>query len=172
MPEKELAIAYRDIAKRVKELGAEITRDYPAGQLLVVGILNGAFMFMADLVREIKREMEIDFVRVSSYGMGTTSGTLQFSKDIELDILGKDVLVVEDIIDTGRTLAHLKHSFQNRGANSVRFCALIDKKERREVDIPVDYVGFELEGGFLVGYGLDCREKYRQLKDVYHLLED
>jgi hypoxanthine phosphoribosyltransferase len=169
MPAKELVIAQTDIAKRVKELGAAITKDYEKGQLLVVGILNGAFMFMADLVREIHREIEIDFVRVASYGMGTTSGAIRFSKDIELDIQGKDVLVVEDIIDTGRTLAHLKQSFEDRGANSVRFCTLIDKKERREIDVFVDYVGFEVERGFLVGYGLDCRELFRNLPEVYQL---
>jgi hypoxanthine phosphoribosyltransferase len=172
MPDKEVVIAEKAIAKRVKELGAAITRDYDKGQLLVVGILNGAFLFMADLVREIKRELEVDFVRLASYGMGTSSGTLRFIKGTELDIQGKDILVVEDIVDTGRTLAYLRQSFENRGAHSVRFCALIDKKERREVGIPVDYVGFEVQSGFLVGYGMDCREKYRQLKDVYNLLEN
>jgi len=128
MPEKELVIAQADIAKRVQELGAAITEDYDTGQLLVVGILNGAFMFMADLVRQIKREMEIDFVRISSYGMGTTPGSLRFTKDIELDLQGKNILVVEDIIDTGRTLAHLHRSFAARGAHSIRFCALLDKQ--------------------------------------------
>ena len=172
MSEKEIVITQADLAIRVKELGAAITKDYEHGQLLVVGILNGAFMFMADLVREIKREIEIDFVRVASYGMGTTPGTLRFTKDIELDIQGKDILVVEDIVDTGRTLAHLRQSFEDRDAHSVRVCALIDKKERREVDVPIDYVGFEVQSGFLVGYGLDYREKYRQLKEVYNLLED
>ena len=172
MPGKKLVISQTDIARRVKELGAAITRDYEKGQLLVVGILNGAFIFMADLVREIKRELEVDFVRVASYGMETTSGSLRFTKDIELDIQDKNLLVVEDIIDTGHTMANLRQSFEGRGARSVRFCALIDKKERREVEVAVDYVGFEVQSGFLVGYGLDCREKYRQLKDVYHLLED
>jgi hypoxanthine phosphoribosyltransferase len=172
MPGKKLVIAQTDIARRVKELGAAITRDYEKGQLLVVGILNGAFIFMADLVREIKRELEVDFVRVASYGMETTSGSLRFTKDIELDIQDKNLLVVEDIIDTGHTMANLRQSFEGRGARSVRFCALIDKKARREVEVAVDYVGFEVQSGFLVGYGLDCREKYRQLKDVYHLLED
>ena len=172
MPEKEPVIAHAAIVKRVKEIGAAITEDYEKGQLLVVGVLNGAFIFMADLVREIKRELEIDFVRLSSYGLGTTPGILRFTKDIELDIRGKDVLIVEDIIDTGRTLAHLKESFELRDAHSVRICVLIDKKERREVDVPIHYVGFEVQQGFLVGYGLDCREMYRQLNEVYHLLED
>ena len=171
MPEKELVIAEAEIAKRVKELGAAITKDFEGGQLLVVGILNGAFMFMADLVREIKLEIAVDFVRVASYGMGTTPGILRFTKDIELDIREKNILVVEDIIDTGRTLAHLKRSFEERGARSVRFCTLLDKKERREVDIFIDYVGFAVQSGFLVGYGLDCRERFRNLHEVYQLKE-
>ena len=169
MPEKELIIGHREIAKRIKELGAAITKDYDKGQLLVVGILNGAFVFMADLAREIKLEIEIDFVRVVSYGMGTVSGTLRFTKDIEVDIQDRDILIVEDIIDTGRTLALLKQSFEGRGAQSVRFCALLDKKERREIDVCVDYVGFEVQSGFLVGYGLDCREQFRNLPEIYQL---
>lgn len=169
MPEKKLVITRSDIARRVQELGAAITHDYEGARLLVIGILNGAFVFMADLIREIEQNMEIDFVRVASYGMETASGALRLTKDIELEITGKDVLIVEDIIDTGQTMARLKQLFSDRGARSVRFCALIDKKERREVDVPVDYVGFEIEAGFLVGYGLDCRERYRQFPDVYHL---
>ena len=169
MSEKEIVITQADIAKRVKELGAEITLDYKDSKLIVVGILNGAFIFMADLVREIRLELEIDFIRVASYGMGTTSGTLRFTKDIELEIKGKDILVVDDIIDTGRTLAHLEQTLKDRGAQSVHFCALIDKKERREVEVAVDYVGFEIEKGFLVGYGLDCREQHRQNPAVYQL---
>lgn len=169
MPEKKLILTQTDINQRVKELGEAITRDYKGTQLVVLGVLNGAFIFMADLIREIRLEMEIDFIRVSSYGMGTCSGTLRFTKDIELDIRGKDILIVEDIIDTGRTLKHLQQSFADRGAHSVGICALIDKKERREVDVPVNYVGFEVETGFLVGYGLDYREQYRNLPGIFHL---
>jgi hypoxanthine phosphoribosyltransferase len=169
MEVKELVITQKDIARRVKELGAAITNDYGQGQLLVVGILNGAFIFLADLVREIKREMEIDFVRVASYGQETDPGPLRFTKDIELEMEGRDILLVEDILDTGRTLVHLKQSFTARGARSVRLCVLIDKKERRQVDVSCDYTGFEVESGFLVGYGLDCREQYRQLPEVYRL---
>jgi hypoxanthine phosphoribosyltransferase len=169
MTEKELVIKRSALARRVKELGAAITRDYADTPLLVVGILNGAFMFMADLVREIRLDMEIDFVRAASYGMKTESGTLSLTKDVELDLTGRDVLIVEDIIDTGQTMAHLKKLFNGRGVRSVRFCALIDKKERREVDIVIDYIGFEVSTGFLVGYGLDCREQYRQLPEVYLL---
>jgi len=169
MTEKEIVISREDIARRVRELGALITEDFENRRLLVVGILNGAFMFMADLVREIKHEFEIDFVRASSYGMGTTAGPLRFTKDIELETQEKDILIVEDIIDTGHTLLRLSRSMKERGANSVRICALIDKKERREVDIALHYVGFEVQSGFLVGYGLDCREQFRQLPEVYRL---
>jgi len=169
MPEKELIITRSAIARRVQELGAAITRDYAGSRLLVVGILNGAFMFMADLVREIRLNMEIDFVRAASYGMETQSRNFRFTKDLELELTGKDVLIVEDIIDTGKTLMRLKQLFNGRGARSVRFCALIDKKERREVAVVIDYIGFEIKTGFLVGYGLDCREQYRQLPEVYHL---
>jgi len=170
MTEKEIVITQTEIDRRVKELGAQITKDYAKGQLLVIGILNGAFIFMADLVRAIdKPGMELDFVRISSYGMGTTSTALHFTKDFELDIRGKDILVVEDIVDTGRTLAHLQQSLKGRGAHSVRICTLIDKKERREVKISIEYVGFEVQSGFLVGYGLDCREQFRQLPAVYNL---
>jgi hypoxanthine phosphoribosyltransferase len=169
MPEKELTITQAEIARRVQELGAAITQDYADSRLLVVGILNGAFMFMADLVRAIRLDMEMDFVRVTSYGMEMQSGNIRITKDLELEIAGKDILIVEDIVDTGQTLARLKQVFSHRGARSVRFCALIDKKERRKADVVIDYIGFEVEKGFLVGYGLDCREQYRQLPEVYYL---
>jgi len=171
MMEKKLIISRKDIAVRVKELGEAITRDYMNSHFLAIGILNGAFIFMADLVREIKCDIEIDFVRVASYGMGTNSGTLRFTKDIELDTRGKDILIVDDIIDTGSTLMYLSQSFKERGANSIRFCTLIDKKERREIEFAVDYIGFEVPAGFLIGYGLDCREQFRHLPEVYHLKE-
>lgn len=169
MTEKELIISRAAIADRIMELGAAITADYRPGRLVVIGVLNGAFIFMADLVREIKQAVEIDFVRVASYAMATSGGTLRFSKGLELDIQGKDVLVVEDIVDTGRTMAALRRYFEERGAASVRFCVLIDKKERREIDSAADYVGFEVESGFLVGYGLDCREQDRHCPEVYRL---
>jgi hypoxanthine phosphoribosyltransferase len=169
MPEKELIIAQADITRRVKELGADITRDYKDSQLVMLGVLNGAFIFMADLVREVRLDMEIDFIRAASYGMDTSPGTLRFTKDIELDTRGKDILVVEDIIDTGRTLKHLQQHLADTGAHTVRICTLIDKKERREIDIDIDYAGFEVESGFLVGYGLDCREQYRHLSGIFHL---
>jgi len=172
MSERKLILSNKDISRRIRELGAAITGDYTGSCLLVIGVLNGAFIFMADLVREIKLDIEIDFVRVASYGMSTSSsGTIRFSKDIELDTRGRDVLIVEDIVDTGLTLAALYKYLMERGANSIRTCALVVKKERRRVEVDIDYTGFEVEKGFLIGYGLDCREKYRQLSDIFHLTE-
>ena len=171
MSDKEIVINQTDIAQRVNELGTAITKDYTGAQLLVIGVLNGAFIFMADLVREIKLDLQVDFVRVASYGMSTTSsGEINFLKDVELDIKDKDILIVEDIVDTGRTLAGLHNYLKERGAKSVRTCALIDKKERREVEVVIEYIGFEVKEGFLVGYGLDCREQYRQLREIFHLI--
>ena len=172
MPDKKLILSKEAIATRVQELGATITEESAGSDLLVIGALNGAFIFMADLVREIKLNVQVDFVRVASYGMSTqSSGEIRFLKDVELDIRDRDILVVEDIVDTGLTLASLHKYLHNRGAKSVRTCALIDKKERREVDVRIEYAGFEVNEGFLVGYGLDYCEKYRQLEEVFHLIE-
>ena len=168
MPDKKLIISRKNISRRVRELGAKITDDFADSNLLVIGALNGAFIFMADLVREIKLDLRIDFIRVASYGMSTTScGEIRFSKDVELDTKDKDILIVEDIVDTGLTLTSL-HKYHSK---SIRTCALIDKKERREVEVVLDYVGFEVKKGFLIGYGLDCREQYRQLGDIFHLID-
>ena len=172
MSDKKLIISRKDIARRVRELGAIITEDYADSNLLVIGALNGAFIFMADLVREIKLDLKVDFVRVASYGMSTTScGEIRFSKDVELDTKDKDILIVEDIVDTGLTLASLHKYLNERSPKSIRTCALVDKKERREVEVIIDYVGFEVKEGFLIGYGLDCREQYRQLEEIYHLTD-
>lgn len=172
MSDKKLILSRETIARRVQELGAAITRDYAEADLLVLGVLNGAFMFMADLVREIKINLQVDFVRVASYGMSTSScGEIRFTKEVELDIKNMDILVVEDIVDTGLTLDCLHNYLKEQGARSVRTCALIDKKERREVDVAIDYAGFEVSEGFLVGYGLDCREQFRNYGGIYHLID-
>lgn len=172
MVEKKVVISQGEIARRVKELGRALTKAYADSQLVVIGILNGAFIFAADLVREIELPLTIDFVRVASYGSEMySSGELRFIKDIDLAVEGKDVLLVEDIVDTGRTIATLKDYFLSKNPGSFRVCALIDKKERREVDVMVDYIGFEVQEGFLVGYGLDYAEKYRNYPEVYHLLD-
>ena len=171
MIEKEEVVSRQDIARRVQELGRTITRDYAGRRLVVIGILNGAFIFLADLVREILLPLEIDFIRVSSYGPGTSSsGTIQCAKDTEIDLAGKDLLLVEDIVDTGRTIACLKELLTARKANSVRICALIDKQERREVEVAVDYTGFVVTEGFLVGYGLDHAEQHRQYPAIYKIV--
>ncbi len=163
-------ISFQAIQAKVEEMGREIARDYQDRQLVVIGILKGAFIFMADLVRAMDIPLRIDFVRLSSYGTrAESSGRVSITKDIELDIKGKDVLVVEDIVDTGYTLKYLKELLELHNPASVRICCLIDKKERREVDIDVDYVGFDVKKGFLVGYGLDFDERYRNLKGVYHI---
>ena len=171
MIEKKEVVSRQDIARRVRELGQAITRDYSGRRLVVVGILNGAFIFLADLVREIELPIEIDFIRVSSYGVSTcSSGAIQIRKDTEIELAGKDVLLVDDIVDTGRTLACLKNLLAARMAKSVRVCALIDKKERREVEVAVDYAGFAVAEGFLVGYGLDHAEQHRQYPAIYKLV--
>ncbi len=168
--ELKLIISPDEIQAKIEELGKEITRDYEDKKLVVIGILKGAFIFMADLVRSIDLPIEIDFVRLQSYGSSTeSSGQISITKDVELSLKDKHVLVVEDIIDTGYTIQYLKEILSLHKTASVKICCLIDKKERREVEIDADYVGFEIERGFLVGYGLDYDEKYRNLPGVYHL---
>ncbi|PLX46739.1 MAG: hypoxanthine phosphoribosyltransferase [Desulfobulbaceae bacterium] len=170
MTSKKVVLSQQDIAARVAELGGEISARYEGRPLVLIGVLNGAFIFMADLARALSMEVALDFVRVASYGMSSSSsGTISLSKDVELDVSGKDVLLVEDIVDSGRTLAWLKDFFSQKGAASVRICTLIDKKERRQVAVEVDFCGFVIEQGFLVGYGLDWAERYRNLPAVYHL---
>ncbi|MGM0680739.1 MAG: hypoxanthine phosphoribosyltransferase [Thermodesulfobacteriota bacterium] len=158
------------IEERVTELGEKLSRDFKDKKLAVIGVLNGAFIFMADLVRRITVPVELDFVRVSSYGNQSFSrGQVSFRKGVELSLENKHIILVEDIVDTGRTLCCLKNYFQKMPVVSVKTCVLIDQKERREVPLDVDYAGFRLEKGFLVGYGLDLAEKYRNYPDIYNL---
>ncbi len=160
--------------RRVAELGAEITRQYRGKPLVAVCVLKGAFLFFADLVRHIENEaLELDFVRMASYGSGTTRGRKTiFSKNMEVDVAGKHVLLVEDIVDTGHSVEFLLEVLKKRGAESIRVCAAIDKHERREVDLSVDFAGFPLQKGFIVGYGMDYAEKYRELDAVYELVPE
>jgi len=170
MPVRQLVLSSQQIHARVAELAAKISADYTGKDLVMIGVLNGAFIFLADLARAVAIPHQIDFIRVASYGQSnTSSGTIQLTKDVEIDIRGKDVLLVEDIVDTGTTLAWLTQNFNRRQAASVRICSLIDKKERRETEVAVDYIGFTLEKGFLVGYGLDYAEQYRYLPEIYSL---
>lgn len=158
------------LARRVAELGAQLGRDYRGLEPVFVGILKGAFIFLADLVRALPFPVEVDFVRAASYGAGTeTSGTIRITKDVELPLAGRHVLLVEDIVDVGLTLDFLRRHLAAKGPTSLKICCLIDKRERRRVEVPLDYVGFTVPGGFLVGYGLDCGEKLRTLPEVYAL---
>ncbi|MEN8140984.1 MAG: hypoxanthine phosphoribosyltransferase [Thermodesulfobacteriota bacterium] len=172
---KKLIISPEDIARRVKELGREISRDYQGKSLVLVGVLNGAFIFMADLVRslDLPEEVEIDFIRVASYGKSSrSSGTITLSKDVEVDLAGRHLLLVEDIVDTGSTMAWLKDYFlkgPRQAPLSVCCCTLIDKEERRKIQVNCEYVGFPGPDGFLVGYGLDYAEQFRHLPGIYHL---
>jgi hypoxanthine phosphoribosyltransferase len=157
----------QEIAARVAELGAQITRDYTGRNLLVVGVLTGASVFLCDLVRQIKLPLAIDFMTVSSYGASTrSSGVVRILKDLEAPLEGKDVLLVEDICDTGLTLAYLLDYLHGRGPASLRSCAFLDKPERRARPVRVDYVGFTIPNEFVVGYGLDYNQLYRNLPYV------
>jgi hypoxanthine phosphoribosyltransferase len=167
-----LLVSANQLHERVAQLGHLITKACHNRPLVLLGVLNGAFIFTADLCRAIQLDVEIDFIRVASYGCGTeSSGCIKLLAEPRIDLTGKDVLLVEDIVDTGTTMAWLRDHFRQSPAHSVKMCTLIDKKERRRVPVEVDYVGFDLEQGFLVGYGLDCAEKYRNLPAIYSLDE-
>lgn len=160
-------ISEQEIQNRVKELGKEISQVYQNEPLVVICTLKGAFLFFSDLVRQISTPHEIDFVRVASYGNSDSSSqTISFTKDIELNVEGKHVLIVEDIIDTGLTMEFLLHQLNARKAKSIKVATLISKKARREKSIPIDFVGFYINDGFIVGYGLDYAEKYRSLPSI------
>ena len=160
-------ISAEEIAARVAALGSEIAARFPDSTLTVVGVLRGAFVFMADLVRAIPRDVRCDFLGVRSYGAATeTSGVVQITSDLRLAIAGQHVLLVEDIVDTGLTLHYLLELLQARGPASIHVCALLNKPSRRRVEVPVHFVGFEIPDRFVVGYGLDADQKYRGLPYV------
>ena len=169
---KHLLISQEAIARRVKELAAQISQDYQGQYVIMIGVLKGAFIFLADLVRALEFPVEVDFVRLRSYGAGTQSaGEIHITKDVEMPLKGRHVLIVEDIVDLGLTLDFLKKHLAAHQPQSLKICCLIDKKERRQVEVPLDYVGFVIDKGFLVGYGLDCGEKNRTWPEVYALEE-
>jgi hypoxanthine phosphoribosyltransferase len=152
---------------RVIELGEEISRDYQGRELLLIGVLKGAVFFMADLMRQLTVPCEIDFMAISSYGAATdSSGVVRILKDLDINIEGREVLVVEDIIDSGLTLSYLMRNLEAREPASLEVCALMTKPGRREIEVPVRYVGFEIPNRFVVGYGLDFAERYRNLPYV------
>lgn len=161
---ESIIITKNQIDEKVKELGKIIARDYFGKKLMLIGILKGSVVFISDLMREIDIPIEIDFMAVSSYGMSSkTSGIVKIIKDLDEDIEGKDILIVEDIIDSGITLNHLKEFFKTRNVKSLKICTLLNKPERRKVDIEIDYTGFDIPDKFAVGYGLDYAGKYRNL---------
>ncbi len=163
-------LSRKEIASIVKGLARQISRDYKGRELVLVCILKGAFMFLSDLVRQLKIPVQIDFVRLASYGAGMeTSRMIEITKDIETPIEGKDVLIIEDIIDSGHTLQFLKERLTLSNPHSVKICALLDKRARREVEIEADYVGKEVENLFVVGYGIDFNETYRDLPGIYYV---
>lgn len=171
MPELIPVLKGDAIAEKIADLGRNISADYQGRDLVMIGVLKGAFIFMADLVRRIDNEnLVVDFIRATSYGAGTqTSGYIRILKDIEVDIRNKDILLVEDILDSGLTASYLIEHFKQHNPKSVKICAFIDKRERREVALEADYVGHAVDSGFLVGYGLDYAEAYRHLPGIYTL---
>ena len=163
-------ISEEEIRQQVKKIAQDITNEYQNQEPVMIGVLNGVFVFFADLVREISIPLKIDFVRLASYGSkNVSSGEITLTKDIELSIKGKPVIIIEDIIDTGLTLSYLVRHIKEGEPESVKICALINKLERREKEIEIDYWGFEIKKGFVVGYGLDYNEKYRYLPYILSL---
>lgn len=162
-------ISEEEIQKAIKKIAALISNHYNGKKLVLIGVLKGSFIFLADLTRQLTIEHEIDLVGTSSYSGTETTGNIQFTKIPDLQLEGKDILIVEDIVDTGRTLTSLVNYFKTLKPSSVKICALINKNERRELSIDVDYSCFHIEKGFIVGYGLDYNEQYRNLPAIFDL---
>jgi hypoxanthine phosphoribosyltransferase len=163
----EVLVEAEDLQRRVRELGAEISADYEGRDLVMIGVLKGAVLFLADLMRELEVPCEVDFMAVSSYGSATdSSGVVRILKDLDASIEGRDVLLVEDIVDSGLTLHYLLKSLGARDPRTLEVCALLTKPERRRVDLPIKYVGFDIPNRFAIGYGLDHAQKYRNLPYV------
>ena len=171
MPPQMIPVLSRaEIAQKTRSIAHQISEDYAGKQVVLVGILKGSFIFLADLVREVTIPVEIDFARLASYGSDTSSsGNIKITKEVELDLRDRHVLVVEDIVDSGMTIAYFLDYLKQFHPASVKICALIDKTERRTVEVSIDYVGHVVDHGFLVGYGLDFDEGYRALPEIYHL---
>jgi hypoxanthine phosphoribosyltransferase len=163
----EMLVQPDELARRVRALGEEISRDYADRDLVLIGVLKGAIFFLSDLMRAITVPCEVDFMAVASYGSATdSSGVVRILKDLDASIEGRDILIVEDIVDSGLTLNYLLRNLQARGPRSLEVCALLTKPERRKVDTPTRYVGFEIPNRFAIGYGLDHGERYRNLPYV------
>ncbi|ASA23789.1 hypoxanthine phosphoribosyltransferase [Paenibacillus donghaensis] len=165
---KEILVTQAQLHNKVQELGRWISADYEGQELVLIGILKGGAIFMSDLMRAITIPLSIDYMSVSSYGTSaTSSGAIVIRKDIDADIRGKHVLIVEDLIDTGLTLNHLKEHFRSRDTLSVRICTILNKPSRRQIDVQVEYPGIEIPDAFVVGYGLDYADQYRNLPEVW-----
>ena len=170
---ERILIDEETLKKRVREMGRQITEDYRGKDLVIVAILKGAVVFTSDLIKEIKLPLAIDFMAVSSYGVSTkSSGVVRILKDLEEEIEGRDVLIVEDIVDTGLTLHYLLENLWSRGPRSLKICCCLDKPTRRSAPVEVDYVGFDIPDEFVVGYGLDYAERYRNLPYIGILSKD
>jgi len=162
-----------DIKNRISELGREITEDYRYKNLLLISILRGGVIFLADLIKEIDLPLSIDFISISAYGInGTSTGVVRITKDLDESIEGKDVLIVEDIIDTGLTISYLLRNLSSRFPKSIEICTLLDRDIRRITDINIKYIGFKIGEKYIVGYGLDYKQKFRNLKSIYELKFD
>lgn len=169
----DVMISKEMIQQRVAELGSEISKDYKGESILAICVLKGAVLFMSDLIRELNVETKIDFMAVSSYGASTKStGVVRILKDLDSNIEGENIIIVEDIIDSGLTLKYLKEYLMARNPKSLKICTLLDKPERRAADVKADYVGFSIENKFIVGYGLDFNQKYRNLPYISYLEEE
>ncbi|WP_035239041.1 hypoxanthine phosphoribosyltransferase [Desulfobacter vibrioformis] len=169
MPEFIPLISQQEIQDRIRWIGQEIAQDYKGLDLVVIGVLKGAFIFLADLVRQITIDHEIDLVGASSYQGTLSTGQIVFTKQPDLELKGRDVLLVEDVVDTGQTIAKIVEFMKRLNPRSIKICTLVDKSERREVQINVEYSCFCLDEGFIVGYGLDYNEKYRNLPAIFNL---
>jgi len=167
-PSLRLIFPEKEIRKTVRRLGKQITKDYDGREIFIVSVMKGSIMFLADLVREIKVPVSYDFMAISSYGAATkSSGVVRIIKDLDLPVESKHVLIVEDIIDSGLTLHYLLNNIRTRNVASLKVCTLLDRPYRREVEVQVDYNGFETTDDFVVGYGLDLNQKYRNLRDIF-----
>lgn len=172
-PVPRTLISAEDLRQRTTEIAAEIDKDFvDADPLVCIGVLKGSVFFMVDLLKEIKIPVAVDFFQTASYGGGTSAGEVRIRKDIDISIRGKDVLLIEDIVDTGYTLRTILDLLRFRGAKTVRLCALLDKTDAREVDVTIDYCGFPIDNLFVVGYGLDLDERYRNLTYIGTLEND
>lgn len=170
---KDILFSEEKIQEKVEELGKQISKDLEGKNPIVIGVLKGANVFLSDLIRKIDISVVVDFIAVSSYGLTTeSSGVVKINKDLDFSIENKDIIIIEDIIDTGLTLKYLLENLRSRNPKSIRICSLLDKPDRRKVDIKVDYIGFKIPDEFIVGYGIDYAEKYRNLPFIASLKKE